>query len=251
MDLVHRTFRRHGIWHALTYGTLLGAVRDGQLIPWDDDIDLMVRPSDIDRILRLNNILANESIVFHSITHAPTMLAVNPGAVCGFSPCQLAISFAGRKIGDLYAFNLFSDGILRRFDPKTNAYWCPHSSFPHYFVEETTIVSVGGNEYPAPRRPDRFLSGVYGNDWREPYRAVRQGGDAQEGRTAHGDRYEPKLAEEIQWCIDQGWDRTRYRNELRWPRTIAGAGPVGPSERTADSSQALWWRTTDELIEHF
>lgn len=251
LQLVHSTFQRYGIWHTLTYGTLLGAVRDSQLIPWDDDIDLMVRPSDVDRILRLSHILSEQGIVFHSITHPPKMLAVNSGSVHGFSPCQIAISFAGRKIGDLYAFNLFSDGVLRRFDPATGVYWCPHSSFPHFFVEETTTVSIGENRYPAPRRPDRFLSGVYGEDWQKPYRAVRQGGKGEEGRTVHGDRFAPNLSGEIQWCVGQGWDQTRYRNELRWPREIAGAGPIGPSKRTIDSSQALWWRTTDELIEYF
>ena len=113
------------------------------------------------------------------------------------------------------------------------------------------MVSIAEKTYPAPQCPEQYLKGVYGDDWREPCRAVRQGGEAREDRSVHGDCYKPKLAEEIQRCIDRGWDRTRYHNELRWPRMIAGAGPIGPTGRTVDSSRALWWRTTDELIEFF
>lgn len=50
---IHNLFEKNDIWYVIAFGTLLGAVRHHGLIPWDDDADLLVKVSDLEKIRKL------------------------------------------------------------------------------------------------------------------------------------------------------------------------------------------------------
>ena len=49
-----RVCRENGLRYVAVHGTLLGAVRHGGFIPWDDDVDVAMPRADYDRLLELN-----------------------------------------------------------------------------------------------------------------------------------------------------------------------------------------------------
>ena len=71
LDVFHEVCVSNGLRYTLAYGTLLGAVRHGGFIPWDDDIDLIMPREDYEKLLEIWNEAAPKEYILQNICTNP------------------------------------------------------------------------------------------------------------------------------------------------------------------------------------
>jgi hypothetical protein len=156
----HELLAGHDILHWLDFGTLLGAVRNGALIPWDWDADFGILACDSEAVLALRAEI--EAAGHHVYLGDPASIRLFYSDVN-----QLGLDlWLWREEGDLFV----------QVDDDPLVLWPgmqDRSSFPTTFVERLTEVELAGMPLPAPSPVDLLLAQHrYGPDWRTPVRPI-------------------------------------------------------------------------------
>lgn len=68
LDVIHAFCVKNNLRYSIAYGTLLGAVRHQDFIPWDDDVDVMMPREDYDRLLALWSVSAPRGYLLETDT---------------------------------------------------------------------------------------------------------------------------------------------------------------------------------------
>jgi len=68
LDDIKRICDKNNIQYFLMYGTLLGAIRHKDFIPWDDDIDIAMPREDYEKFIKIANNELNKPYILDNIT---------------------------------------------------------------------------------------------------------------------------------------------------------------------------------------
>lgn len=171
LALFQHVAEKHGLKFGLMYGTLLGAVRDGDLIPWDEDIDLYA--------------LDEQRPVLHNM-------------LWDLRDHGLALV---RHVGDLYSFMQNDDYIdVYVFRGRGRVRKCNEDRINVRHLTFRQTAQLRGMTLFIPSDHESLLERLYGSGWRVPQRNKPAQADAALIRLRHAlGRKFPHLQKVYTW----------------------------------------------------
>lgn len=180
---VSKILKTNNIKHWIMYGTLLGAIREQNIISYDYDFDLGANIDDLNSILNLNDDKSDYKFVKSSGMAIDIDDSSNDISTWRVS---VKIYYKDIEVGDIYLYQKCSDGYMRRFDKDLGLYFWPNSTFPSWFIDKLDYVKIRDNIFPAPRLGEELLLHWYGKTWKTPIKAKAQGGSGDENSDYYG-----------------------------------------------------------------
>ena len=172
---IHYELSKHNIKHWLMYGTLLGCVRNKDVIPYDYDFDFGILFSDIEKILSID--LENKKYRIGK-TKGGTIYSKKSEFkdVEGIWRVSLKVMYEEVAVGDLYIYCRFDDGFMQRYDPINKILFWPMSVYPALLTDTLETGTIRDLKLPIPIYPECLLEYFYGPMWKIPIQANSQGG---------------------------------------------------------------------------
>lgn len=154
---IHQILRNSNIPYWIIGGTLLGAVRHGGIIPWDDDLDIGIMNSNSKKLVSLKSLLAKcgYSIVkvWFGYKIFYTRMKKVPGEIYAFPNLDI---FVYKRDGDKYIQAL----------KQARDTW-PKEWYPCKTIDSLKKYRFGDMVVTGPSDHQKYFDRMYGKDWNE------------------------------------------------------------------------------------
>lgn len=181
LSIVDKLFKKHDIEYWLDCGTLLGAIREGSYIEWDNDFDISIHLKDIKRVKMLKDEFKEYDI---NLTGYVTLgVNIANASMCIFP--QHTVKRNNKKYLVQYRYPMYHwiNHFVNKISPKFNE-MLKQSEIYYYLCSKIKLLetirsplkNLGNMAYvnfcnsvcPIPQYPDEYLTYMFG-DWRTPH----------------------------------------------------------------------------------
>jgi hypothetical protein len=238
---IHYELEKHNIKHWLMYGTLLGCIRNKDVIPYDYDFDFGILFSDIDKILSIE--LENKKYRIGK-TKGGTIYSKKSQFkdVEGIWRVSLKVMYEEIPVGDLYIYYRFDDGYMQRYDPINKILFWPMSVYPAMLTDNLEYGNIRDLKLPIPKYPECLLEYFYGPMWKVPIQANSQGGPGHQDYDYYASYKYSSLIELIKRVKEEVLKKENKNIELDLPKlTYDDIDYIFPKE------QVEWLKDNENL----
>lgn len=146
---------QHGYDYFLEGGSLLGCIREGGIIPHDDDVDISMLQTDLDRLM-------NDKTVAYELKQHGLILKKQ-------HPCYklVCIKCSDKVFIDIFGYDKTSDGRLVFHRERNRIMW-PNNWFYIHEVYPLRSVMFEQFEVKVPQNAIPYLKRQYGDTWHIP-----------------------------------------------------------------------------------
>jgi len=146
-EILNKTFDK---WF-LSGGTLLGAFRDGDFIPWDWDVEVSVLAEEA---------VQKEGELLKNLIAAGFLISSNDTSIENF---KISVKGWGTE------FEILGRCLNDNKDLRTRN----TTKIPAYFFEKIEMITFRGHNFPAPSPINNYLEALYG-DWKTPLKTANK-----------------------------------------------------------------------------